>query len=185
MSSHHIVKEDQEPALIIADIEGVAWPQLNQLMEWNPIVVTNGETVKPIAELGVHVDILITDGQLVLPQSDIITLPLAGTFLDTALAYLLRRGCKAVNIVSNNVDLEVLLRYADMNVVLLGNGRRVFAAKSGFRKWKPQGESVYAYTAVSYTMGLILQQENHYITEKDGFYSLYFAVQRGLVGECI
>ncbi|MBK1438416.1 hypothetical protein JHJ32_00325 [Parapedobacter sp. ISTM3] len=186
MSSHHIVKEDQEPALIIVDTEGVTRPQLNQLLEWNPIVVTHHENAQSVIDKGIKVDVLITDKQLDLPQDHVLILPIDGTFLDTALTYLVGRGCKAANIISNDADVDVsLFRHIDIHVTVLGDGKRIFAVKSGFRKWKPQGEPVYVYTAVTHTLGLIRQGENHYITAKDGFYAIHFAEQYGLVGECL
>jgi len=39
MSSHHIVREKQEPALIIANGEACSTELLNQLLEWSPFVV--------------------------------------------------------------------------------------------------------------------------------------------------
>ncbi len=39
MSSHHIVRDDQEPALIIANGEACSAELLGQLLEWSPLVI--------------------------------------------------------------------------------------------------------------------------------------------------
>ena len=39
MSSHHIVRDDQEPALIIANGASCSNELLGQLLEWSPIVI--------------------------------------------------------------------------------------------------------------------------------------------------
>ncbi|HYG16495.1 MAG TPA: thiamine diphosphokinase, partial [Bacteroidia bacterium] len=39
MSSHHFVKEKQEPALIIANGEACSRELLGQLLEWQPTVM--------------------------------------------------------------------------------------------------------------------------------------------------
>ena len=39
MSSHHIVRDDQEPALIIANGAACSIELLGQLLEWSPLVV--------------------------------------------------------------------------------------------------------------------------------------------------
>lgn len=184
MSSHHIVKEDQEPALIIEDIGGVNVSVLHQLLEWNPTVVANSENAERIVTLGIKIDVLITDGAVDLPQDHIITLPLVCSFLDTALSHLIAKGWKAVNILSNRSNPELLLHYHDeINANLLGNGRRMFAIKSGFTKWKPAGEPIYVYGGVRRTSGLMPQGEGRYVTEKDGFFSVYFPFEYGLLGE--
>lgn len=35
MSSHQVAKEDQEPALVIADAQAVPFTLVQQLLEWN------------------------------------------------------------------------------------------------------------------------------------------------------
>ena len=39
MSSHHIARDDQEPALIIANGEMCSQELLGQLLEWSPLVI--------------------------------------------------------------------------------------------------------------------------------------------------
>src|SRR5690606_16664245 len=120
-----------------------------------------------------------------LPQGHIHILPMTKSFLDTALAFLIGRKCRAANLVSTDTDPELIRRYADqIHTVLLGNGKRIFAAKSGFSKWKPAGETVFLYgDSVADTRGLRPAGEQEYITAADGFYSIYFDKPYGLVGE--
>ncbi|RQP16964.1 thiamine diphosphokinase [Parapedobacter defluvii] len=187
MSSHHIVKEDQEPALIIAATDRIPSSLLNQLLEWNPIVITDGRNLEHVVQLGIKVDVLVTDEPADLSQDHVFVLPLTTSFLDTALTYLIKRGCRAANILSTDVDPNLLLRYAaKIQVVLLSNGRRTFVVKSGFTKWKPKGESVFLHSnQVIETKGLQQTGENEYITAHDGFYSIHFDQSHGLVGEQI
>ncbi len=185
MSSHHIVKEDQEPALIIADVNSVSPSLLNQLLEWNPIVMVSGESLSPVIQLGIKVDVLVVDEPKDLPQDHIRILPQITTFLDTALTYLVNRKCHAVNILSNDAAPDLLLRYADhLHAVLLGNGKRICTVGPTFRKWKMGGERIYLYgDAAAETKGLVPISQNEYMTEADGFYSIHFHKQWGLVGE--
>lgn len=46
MSSHHIVREKQEPALLIMDLNGFNDEHLGQLLEWNPTVLVNEPFMK-------------------------------------------------------------------------------------------------------------------------------------------
>ena len=60
MSSHHIVRENQEPALVIADMSAlpVEWPQ--QLLEWSPTVTVFDSAVEAVRNLGIKLDVVIT-----------------------------------------------------------------------------------------------------------------------------
>lgn len=188
MSSHHIVKEDQEPALIIDDLYGISPDQFGQLLEWSPTIIAHSDNFKSIVECGIKIDVLFTNKPIDLPQDHITILPLSGAFLDSALSYLVSKGYQAANVVSNVVDPKQLLQYANIiNITLLGNGQRIFTVKSGFSKWKPQGEVIYVYGdgPVARTMGLTRQGTDHYLTESDGFYAIHFAQEYGLVGELL
>jgi len=186
MSSHHIVKEDQEPALIIVDIDAVAQGYLDQLLEWSPTVVTDAASFEGAINRGIKVDVLVSKEPLTLPQDHIRVLPVNGTFLDTALRYLIDNDYPAANILSKDTHSALLLQYAQMiNAAVIGNGTRIFVAKSGFSKWGPRGEQVYVHgpNTVRSAMGLMRQDANRYITAKDGFYSIHFTGPYGLVGE--
>ncbi|MFD2144372.1 hypothetical protein [Mucilaginibacter antarcticus] len=39
MSSHHIVREKQEPALLVLGLDGFDEEQLGQLLEWSPTLM--------------------------------------------------------------------------------------------------------------------------------------------------
>ena len=188
MSSHHIVKEDQEPALIIDDLDGISPDQLGQLLEWSPTVLAHSDNFKLVVERGIKIDVLFANEPIDLPQDHVTILPLSDIFLDGALSYLVSSGYQAANVVSNVVDPKRLLQYTNtINTTLLGNGRRIFTVKSGFSKWKPQGEAVYVYgdSLVVDTVGLTRQGTDHYLTESDGFYAVHFAQEYGLVGELL
>jgi thiamine pyrophosphokinase len=51
MSSHHIVRDDQEPALIIANGASCNPELLGQLLEWSPLVVVLDSAMVRVMEL--------------------------------------------------------------------------------------------------------------------------------------
>jgi|SRR5690606_7811220 len=187
MSSHHIVKEDQEPALVIEAMDSIPSDLLYQLLEWNPIVTTDEPNLRLVTRLGVKVDVLVTERSVDLPQDHIQVVPLNDSFLESALSYLITRGCRAANILSSRADPALLLQHAaDIQLVLLSNGQRIFPAKSGFTKWKPKGERIFTYSdPVIETKGLYQLNERAYVTTSDGLYSIKFAKPYGLVGEAL
>ena len=61
MSSHHIVRDDQEPALIIANGAACQPEFLGQLLEWSPLVVVLDAAMERVMELDIKVDVLLGD----------------------------------------------------------------------------------------------------------------------------
>ncbi len=61
MSSHHIVRDDQEPALIIANGASCNIELLGQLLEWSPLVIVLDSAIERVLALEIKVDILLGD----------------------------------------------------------------------------------------------------------------------------
>lgn len=61
MSSHHIIREKQEPALIIANGEACSMEILGQLLEWSPTVVVLDGAIKRVLDLGIKIDVWLGD----------------------------------------------------------------------------------------------------------------------------
>ena len=109
MSSHHIVREKQEPALIIANGEACSVDLLEQLLEWSPLVIVLDGAVDRVMSLGIKIDVLFGDFDgIEIPVEEIrksqypieiIHAPdQEKTDLEKAIDYLIGRGFPAVNI---------------------------------------------------------------------------------------
>ncbi len=61
MSSHHIIRDQQEPALIIANGEACNNELLGQLLEWSPLIIVLDSAINRVLELGIKVDVLLGD----------------------------------------------------------------------------------------------------------------------------
>jgi thiamine pyrophosphokinase len=61
MSSHHIVREKQEPALIIANGEACSEELLGQLLEWSPFVLVLDGAIERVLSRGIKIDVLFGD----------------------------------------------------------------------------------------------------------------------------
>jgi thiamine pyrophosphokinase len=110
MSSHHIVREKQEPALIIANGEACTMDLLEQLLEWSPLVVVLDGAVERVMSLGIKIDVLFGDFDgldISLEEIEKNQFPIEiihapdqeKTDLEKALDYLISRGFPAVNII--------------------------------------------------------------------------------------
>ncbi|CAN5515831.1 thiamine diphosphokinase [soil metagenome] len=178
MSSHHVVREKQEPALLILGMDSFPGELLGQLLEWSPTVIVTADTAEKMNSLGIKIDWIIAGDEAAALQSDVKVLP--GGFdgyIASALTYLVSSGYPAVNIVTDEFDLADYESFAgEINLVVFSRDKKIFPVTSGFSKWKPHGEVIelLSIPARLKTTGLEMINEHHYKTTADGFYSLSF-----------
>lgn len=185
MSSHHIVREDQEPALILEDWQGLDEELLHQLLEWSPTLITSDQLVTDLIARQTKVDIVIGTADPRPLQDTIRFIYSPEPFVDTAIQYLIKQGYQAAYLVSSGVRPESLLSYVpDITVTLFSDGVRYYPVRSGFSKWKPKGETIYIGDAerLSYT-GLNPISTKQFQTVDDGFFTLSFPQERVVIGE--
>ena len=178
MSSHHIVREKQEPALLVLGVDHFPEEQLGQLLEWSPTVITTPHTAEKLDSFGIKVDWVIANEDNGLLQSDIKLLPNGDdTPTAAALKYLIAHNYPAVNIVTDVLDWDEFVKYADkINLVIFQENQKIYTVNSGFSKWKPAGETIrllFSPAVLNYS-GLQQTGPMHYQTMRDGFFSLQF-----------
>ncbi|MDD3004629.1 thiamine diphosphokinase [Flavobacterium sp.] len=156
MSSHHIVRDDQEPALIIANGESCSAELLGQLLEWSPIVIVLDSAITRVMELGIKVDVLLGDfdhnfnpetyTNLQFPIEVVYTPDQNKTDLEKAFDYLIERKFTAVNVIwatGRRADHTItnvtnIVRYQnDLKIVLLDDYSKIFQLPRKFQKWYP------------------------------------------------
>lgn len=178
MSSHHIVREKQEPALLVLGLDSFPVEMLGQLLEWNPTVITTQETAQMLIDYGIKIDWIITDdihGHL---QSDVKVMPAGNdTPAEAALKYLITHNYPAVNIITDDLQLKDYLYFADkINLVIFHADQKIYAVNSGFSKWKPAGDKIEILThshEIHYS-GLEQTSKHCFKTTQDGFFNLKF-----------
>lgn len=179
MSSHHIVREKQEPALLALGLDTFDPELLGQLLEWSPTVICTPATAEQINAYGIKIDIVIADEPEPGMQSDVKLIPTGnGDIIRAALDYLIASGYGAVNIITDEFVLADFEAHADkINLVIFCGERKIFPVTSGFKKWKPAGEMVELLSAPSglKTEGLNQVSDGVYQTALDGFYTLQFS----------
>lgn len=161
MSSHHIVREKQEPALLIANGEACSEELLGQLLEWSPTVVVLDSAIWRVFDLGIKVDVLLGDFDRSLDLDRIRThqYPLTivhapdqdKTDLDKGIEYLIDQGYPAVNIIwatgrradHTLANMTNIVRYKDqIRIVMLDDHSRIFPLVGRFEKWYEAGTPI-------------------------------------------
>jgi thiamine pyrophosphokinase len=178
MSSHHVVREKQEPALLVLGLDNFPDELLGQLLDWSPTIRTTPLTAEKLIVYGIKIDWIITNGINEVQQSDVKLMSAGDDNLsDAALKYLSGNDYPAVNIITDELQLRDYEPFADkINMVIFHNGKKIYAVSSGFSKWKPAGETIELLTPVNKHdfNGLEKTEHQQYKTTRDGFFSLQF-----------
>jgi thiamine pyrophosphokinase len=178
MSSHHVVREKQEPALLVLGLDGFDDELLGQLLEWSPTVITTQQTAERLHANGIKIDWMITSGSDDDLQSDVkLMSPGNDNLTDAALKYLIGYEYPAVNIVTDELDLKDYEHFANqIDLVIFNNQHKIYPVNPGFRKWKPAGEIIELLSPANHLeySGLEQIKDRKYKTTTDGFFSLHF-----------
>jgi thiamine pyrophosphokinase len=156
MSSHHIVRDDQEPALIIANGASCNSELLGQLLEWSPLVVVLDSAIERVIDLNIKVDVLLGDFDRGFDPHEFIksqypieivhTPDQNKTDLEKAFDYLIERKIPAVNVVwatgkradHTITNITNIARYRDLiKIVILDDHSKIFILPRNFQKWYP------------------------------------------------
>ena len=187
MSSHHIVREKQEPALLVLGLHNFSFELLGQLLEWSPTVIATEETAEKLDADQIKVDWLLTDKHAHELQTNIKIIALKNrSFLCAAMETLLRDGYPAVNIITNDFNPSDYLPYTgEIDIVIYHENHRSYPIKSGFEKWQPAGSKISIPTIstdLTY-QGLEKITAHEFETIADGFFSITFSGDHIFISE--
>jgi thiamine pyrophosphokinase len=178
MSSHHIVREKQEPALLVLGLNNFTNELLGQLLEWSPTIITTPKTAEVLSTNGVKIDWIISNGDNGIMQSNVKMMSTGSDHLtDAALEFLIDNEYSAVNIVSDDFNAADYEHFTDqINLVVFHNNKKIYAVTPGFSKWKPAGETIELLGPANtiHFKGLTHVAHPQYKTSEDGFFSLHF-----------
>jgi thiamine pyrophosphokinase len=154
LSSHHIVRDDQEPALIIANGASCDPELLGQLLEWSPLVIVLDSAMKRVMKLDIKVDVLLGDfdrdfdanyyKKAQYPIEIVHTPDQSKTDLEKAFDYLYERKIPAVNVIwatgkrtdHTITNLTNIVRYREkLKIVILDDHSKVFLLSKRYEKW--------------------------------------------------
>ncbi|WP_430612404.1 thiamine diphosphokinase [Flavobacterium sp. JP2137] len=157
MSSHHIVRDDQEPALIIANGASCSPELMGQLLEWSPLIIVLDAAMDRVMQLGIKVDVLLGDFDRGYDPETYLSYqyPLEiiriedqnSTDLEKAFQYLIERGIPSANVVWGTgrrmdhtiTNLTHIVKYSSqLKIVLLDDYSKVYRLPYHFEKWYPK-----------------------------------------------
>lgn len=149
MSSHHFVKEDQEPALLILNPDAVSFEKVQELLEWSPLVIVSNTVIERVLSWGIKIDVLLLPdahqefNQIVLDQMPIQIIRYAEgqTEIESTIQFLLDRKQYNLNVIGidpqNNSSIEFFSSEI-INIVLFNEKCKWHFVGDGFySKWLP------------------------------------------------
>ena len=149
MSSHHFVREGQEPALLILD--AVPFSRVAPFLEWSPTVIVDSSAFHQAVSWGIKVDVLLSASEVTddldpyLQQQAPVKVFFSGNddLLEKAFRFLNRSGNEAVNICCKHSQ-KLLMRLFDISgklqvTVLDEYAHWRLISASGFSKWIEAG----------------------------------------------
>lgn len=162
MSSHHIIRNKHEPALLIANGEACHPGLLGQLLEENPYVVVLDGAIWRVLELGIKIDVLLGDFDKDLdfdaiwerqyPFEIVHTPDQNKTDLDKGIEFLIGKGgswrltscgLPDAGVDHSLINMTSIVRYKNqIRIVMLDDHSRIFPLVGWFEKWYKAGTPI-------------------------------------------
>ncbi|HCX21113.1 MAG: hypothetical protein CMB80_20045 [Flammeovirgaceae bacterium] len=156
MSSHHIVRDEQEPALILHKIGKFPTTVLHSLLEWSPTVLSCETSIERFTSLGHKLDVVLIGFQnftkwqeFLSDQHPIKIIATHGDdFLMTGLTLLQKDNHRAINIVTDEESVQEVLVFLSkwihlLDLVIYTESKRYLLVKdSVFKKWLPVNSAI-------------------------------------------
>lgn len=182
MSSHHIVRDEQEPALLLLDHQNADDEVISNLLEWSPTVITSSQLVEKFTSYGFKVDVVLCPvdeldywKNALLHHSPIklLTYNEGDNLIETAIYYLRSLKYSALNAIITDFEetaLDSLIAFLqDLDIIFYQDGYKWHYCKDGFfSKWVPFGKFFRLFDASEIKMSLEGEISNFEM--KNGFY---------------
>jgi thiamine pyrophosphokinase len=156
MSSHHFVKDGQEPALIIANGETCSYELLTSLLEWCPLTVVCDGALDRVLRLEIKPDIVIGDFDSITEKPTLLHTTYIEledqetTDLEKAIDHLVSKGYADINVVwgtGKRLDhtlnnFATLAKYSEIQIVLLDDYSKTFILPKKYEKRYENGQAI-------------------------------------------
>lgn len=180
MSSHHFVKEGQEPALLIMDSLGL--PLIEPLLEWAPLVMVCENALDEVLDWGIKIDVVIAKpgsaeplAQKLAAQAPVKILSgNPGEEVALALFFLISARQKAVSIVAAGTDplFDQLGSFLPkLGITLLTPAVKWSGISSGsYKKWLPAASRLLVHgQPVPQPTDALKRSDGSFEVLRDGF----------------
>ncbi|MEM9297087.1 MAG: hypothetical protein AAGA64_01760 [Bacteroidota bacterium] len=181
MSSHHIVRDEQEPALLILSLRDIRNSTIDELLEWSPTVVLPDILINDVLNRGFRFDIILCEEakENLLRKSLRAYFPLRflsaspDLWLDRTIDCLVESGHNALSIITDQFDDRFMTKkhLPNIDLVIYDTNFKWHRVQTHFKKWFPKGKEIRMVGSNFEITGYITSNRDlgdSYITEYNG-----------------
>ena len=183
MSSHHFVREGQEPALFI--LEPTNYSAAEGLLEWAPLVIVSEASLDEVLLWGIKIDVVLGRPQRVeeltaklIDQAPVKVLAGGEDVIESALQFLNAFGQPAVSIIAKDFSEHIRTKIEAVAhrvqvTVRTGTQKWALIHSGNFKKWYQAG-SLIAFSEKDLAAGIssIKREQNGYELTEDQWISI-------------
>jgi hypothetical protein len=179
MSSHHFVKEGQEPALLL--LEPLSLSLVQPLLEWAPLVIVADQAVDEVMHWGIKIDVVMaSDSSIEALREKLLSQAPVKVFscqkndgIETALHFLFSTKQQAVTIVTHDPFslFQRLDNFIDkISISLLTEKTKWSVITSRhYKKWLTGGSILFLYGHEKLKVKNLNNRGDHFEVISDGF----------------
>ncbi len=164
MSSHHIIREDQEPALLIMDANAISLEKVNELLEWSPTIIVCEDAIEKVLGWGIKIDVAVLSSLTLFEDELSNQQPIQflhavdKNFLDESFKFILNKKYKSVNVLIQKKETLNFLQQLNSAIEIVAFCKPIrwsLIRNNVFEKWLPAETQIYLYPNLTYrTRGL-------------------------------
>lgn len=177
MSSHHIIKDEQEPPVLVFQLNG-NWEKLSELLGWSPILLINPSLKETFDIKQTKIDGYLLKGDETIVNSKHGFLYSEESLVEALSQWIDLKKCTAVNIFCHDktmMELYTGLKKSRLSVPLIfftETGKFILKPNSKFKKWYPEEFKIDILNEDIKSIRNLIEKDKGYYVEMAGFVTI-------------
>lgn len=194
MSSHHIIRDEQEPALLVWDSRVIATDHWLPLMEWSPLVWVHEHSLDHFLDNGLKIDGVLLHSMTENELKDKLAFQWPVKFyqptelrLENAIRFLIEQNCHAINVLVPSTDLTKLIEELEtvcklVDLVLIHEmGRTLFLKSGKFEKWVEKDRKYWVHQTENIETVNLIQENKAFVSKESGMLKIGHYLAKPLI----
>ncbi|MEQ8360792.1 MAG: hypothetical protein RH860_14970 [Cytophagales bacterium] len=142
MSSHHIIRENQEPALVL--LTKIREEIFNQLLEWSPKVYCDSKQLEWVIDKGFKIDAIIgseSSKNASLKKMEY-QMPIDYISFKNSWTEILHKISNHTIHIASNINFNIGDLKSSSEIIRYSDDFKEYSLKGEWRKWKNQGDQI-------------------------------------------
>ncbi|UZR92283.1 hypothetical protein [Chondrinema litorale] len=181
MSSHHVVRDEQEPAVIIASPPGKAFGQLAEMFEWSPVVIVLENALEDFLKWDTKLDVIIGDSDFKTKHQEELEFQQPYVFVNAqqsalteALHFLAEKNHKTVHIFTTVPDFTIVRKNPQLEIVFFNGEMKIIHSKTRlFSKWVAKDTCFKIFDGKINSHEHLLEREGFLQATHNGFVNVF------------